>query len=57
MGERNSHIPGDRALVLAAVYRGGGDNVRAVNGIPPPIQPYIDEVARYIDEYADPPSG
>ncbi len=57
VGERNAHIPGDKALVLAAVYRGGGDNVRAVNGIPPPIQPYIDEVATYIDEYAEPANG
>jgi eukaryotic-like serine/threonine-protein kinase len=54
VGDRNSHIPGDRALVLAAVYRAGGDNVRAVNGIPPAIQPYIDEVAANIDEYAEP---
>ena len=52
-GRAQRHIPGDPALVLAAVYRGGGDNVRAVNGIPPTIQPYIDEVARYIEEYTD----
>jgi hypothetical protein len=43
--------------VLAAVYRVGGDNVRAVNGIPPQAQAYVDEVERYIDEYAEPPSG
>jgi hypothetical protein len=57
VGDRNRHIPGDHALVLAAVYRVGGDNVRAANGIPPQAQAYVDEVERYIDEYAEPPSG
>ena len=52
--ELNAHIPGDHALVLAAVYRGGGDSVRAVNGIPDQVRPYVDEVARYIEEYAEP---
>jgi eukaryotic-like serine/threonine-protein kinase len=53
--DRNQHIPGDRALVLAAVYRVGGHNVRAVNGIPPMAQAYIERVRRYIREYAEPP--
>jgi serine/threonine protein kinase len=53
--DRNRHIPGDLALVLAAVYRVGGHNVRAVNGIPPAAAAYIERVRRYIQEYAQPP--
>jgi hypothetical protein len=55
--DRNQHIPGDRALVLAAVYRVGGDNVRAVNGIPPQARDYIERVRRYLAEYAEPSRG
>jgi serine/threonine protein kinase len=55
--DRNQHIPGDRALVLAAVYRVGGDNVRAVNGIPPSAREYIGRVRRHLAEFAEPPRG
>jgi eukaryotic-like serine/threonine-protein kinase len=52
--DRKRHIPGDLALTLAAVYRVGGQNVRAVNGIPPAAADYIAEVDRHLAEYADP---
>jgi eukaryotic-like serine/threonine-protein kinase len=55
--DRNRHIPGDRALVLAAVYRVGGHNVRAVNGIPPQARDYVARVGRHLAEFTAPPAG
>jgi eukaryotic-like serine/threonine-protein kinase len=52
--DRNRHIPGDLALTLAAVYRVGGQNVRAVNGIPPSATAYVEEVGEYIGEFTEP---
>jgi len=37
----------------AAVYRVGGQDVRAVNGIPPSASAYVAEVGQYIGEFSE----